>query len=104
MKQTIDEVAKILMYTGPSMSELISSSVKENKEIDITKQDGSTYLSISFETAYSTKVNDIYVYNCDNELIKQEIEINNKVTVIFDKFKEASELLQTHKKSKLIAS
>ncbi|MDD2476966.1 MAG: hypothetical protein PHI32_13790 [Dysgonamonadaceae bacterium] len=104
MKKIIDNVAKLLMYNGPDINELIAVAVMENKKVEIDEKENLTILKNTFETAYNSIVTDIFTFNSEKELIKQEVQINHKVKVIFDKYAEAKELLDKLPNNDLLAS
>lgn len=94
MNNSIDKVAQLLMYKGPKISDLIAKAVIEGKQFTFDKHNEQTVLTINFNSAYNTNVQDIYYYNTDDELIKQTLVINNKQSIIFDKYKDAKELIE----------
>lgn len=100
----IENVAKLLKYQGPDINELIAEAYAENKKIIVDKIDASTALKITFKTAYETIVTDVFIFNEQKELIKQELHINDKINVIFDKYKEASDMLINLTRDQLAAS
>ncbi|WP_306007399.1 hypothetical protein [Bacillus sp. MMSF_3353] len=104
MKRIIEQAAKLIMYKGPAIHELIAEAVMENKEVEIDTKENITILKIKFVTAFDTNVTDIYTFNKDKELIKQEIQINKKVKVVFDKYKELDNLLRKIPSQSLAAS
>lgn len=104
MKRIIEQAAKLIMYKGPAIHELITEAVMENKEVEIDTKENITILKIKFVTAFDTNVTDIYTFNKDKELIKQEIQINKKVKVVFDKYKELDNLLRKIPSQSLAAS
>lgn len=92
------------MYKGPDVNELIAEAHMENKKVDIDKNENYTILKITFETAYNTAVTDVFIFNSEKELIKQELQINQKVKVIFNKYEEAKKLLEELPSKELVAS
>ncbi|MEH7458506.1 hypothetical protein V7183_15155 [Bacillus sp. JJ1127] len=104
MKRIIERVAKLIMYKGPTIHELIADAVMEDKEVEIVTRENLTILKIKFVTAFDTSVTDIYTFNNDKELIKQEIKINKKMKVVFDKYNEIDNLLRKMPSQSLAAS
>lgn len=92
------------MYQGPDINELIAEAYAKNKETIVDKIDTSTSVRITFQTAYETTVTDEFIFNEQKELIKQKLHINGKTKVIFDKYKEASEVLISLASDQLVAS
>ncbi|MCW1940628.1 hypothetical protein OMD49_19185 [Bacillus anthracis] len=66
----------------------------ENKVVKVETKESLTVLTINFTTAYDTNVTDVYMFNNEKELIKQELRVNKKVKVIFDKYREVENLLR----------
>ncbi|MEH7522035.1 hypothetical protein V7149_01930 [Bacillus sp. JJ1503] len=95
MKNSLEKVAKLLMYEGPRITDLIAKAVNEKKHFYISKTDGMELLTIEFTTAYNTSVQDKYFFNSDKELIKQLLIINTTEKIIFDKYADAKSLLQS---------
>lgn len=89
----IHQVAKLLMYDGPTVTELIQKAVEENKEFSISNNGDITTLTIETTVAYSLKVTDVYSFNFEGQLIKQTIIMNGKEQIVFDKYKEATQIL-----------
>ncbi|WP_419882814.1 hypothetical protein ACN6MY_03835 [Peribacillus sp. B-H-3] len=104
MQNSIDQVAKLLMYKGPKISDLISIALNEGKQFSINKDDYSYCLTTEFKTAYDITVVDNYIFNLKDELIKQTLNINNKEKVVFDKYTEAKQLLKNITKSNVLVS
>ncbi|EOO66388.1 hypothetical protein IKE_03105 [Bacillus cereus VD196] len=104
MKKIIEQAAKLIMYKGPSIHELIAEAVMENKVVKVETKESLTILTINFITAYDTNVTDIYMFNKEKELIKQELRVNKKVKVIFDKYREVENLLRKIPNQDVMAS
>ncbi len=104
MNNSIDKVAKLLMYKGPKVSDLIAKAVNDKKQFSFDKLDNLLCLTIEFNTAYGVLVQDKYIFNNIDELIKQTLIINNKEKIVFDKFHEAKEILQLATGSKAMVS
>lgn len=100
----IEKVAKLLMYSGPSAIELIEKAVESNNEFTIATSDKLTILTIHSVMAYALKVTDVFTYNEQGHLIKQMLIMNGKEKIIFDKFKEASDILGNISKKKQLVS
>lgn len=96
MCNLLKDVADLLAYKGPTISELIKEVGSKGK-INIKKTFNSyTEVIVIQETAYNLFVKDVYLYNLDNELIKQTLFIDNKKKVVFDKFQEAHKLIEEY--------
>jgi GTP cyclohydrolase FolE2 len=95
MHERIQKVAKLLMYDGPSVKELIKSAVNDGKEFEQHNNKGFITLTIKSSVSYSLKLTDIYTYNQEGQLIKQVLKLNDKEKVIFDKFQEAKDILNS---------
>lgn len=95
MSNVIKEVASILMYKGPTMNELIEQIAREGNKFNIVTE-GSTIIidSISIQP-YNLLIRDKYYYNSDEELIRHILVLDNKETVLFDKFSEAKILIDS---------
>jgi hypothetical protein len=104
MNNSIDKVAKLLMYKGPKISDLIAKTVNEKKQFTIDKLDNLLCLTIKFNTAYNVHVQDKYIFNSFDEIIKQTLIINNKEKIVFDKYHEAKEILLFATESKVMVS
>lgn len=104
MNNSIDKVAQLLMYKGPKISDLIAKAVTEEKQFSFDNNNGQTVLTVNSNLAYNTNVQDIYYYNAEDELIKQVLVINNKQNIVFDKYKDARELIGSIKTTETRAS
>ncbi|MBU5355203.1 hypothetical protein KQI74_23385 [Paenibacillus barcinonensis] len=94
MMDEINQVASLLMYEGPTAAELIQKAVKENGEFYISNNEDITILTIESTIAYGLNVKDVYSFNLEGQLIKQTIVMNGKEQIIFDKYKEATQILK----------
>lgn len=99
----ITNVAKLLMYKGPSPKDIIMMAIRNNYDVNIESKGDSTVVSVESTAAYDVKLKDIYVYNIENELIKQLLIINDKEKVIFDKYMEATLMIDEIQRVKRIA-
>lgn len=104
MKKIIEDAAKLLMYKGPAIHELIAEAVMENKVVKVERKESVTILTVNFITAYDTNITDVYVFNSEKELIKQEIQVNKKIKVVFDKYREVANLLRNIPNQDVLAS
>lgn len=100
----IENVVKLLMYEGPDINELIAKALMEDSKVNIDENDTMKVLKITWKTAYETTVTDIFTFNDEKALIKQELSINDKTKVIFDKYKEAGEMLEELARNELAVS
>ncbi|MBJ7993669.1 hypothetical protein [Bacillus mycoides] len=104
MKKIIEDAAKLLIYKGPAIHELIAEAVMENKVVKVETKESLTILTVNFITAYDTNITDVYMFNSEKELIKQELQVNKKVKVVFDKYKEVANLLRKISNQDILAS
>jgi formaldehyde-activating enzyme involved in methanogenesis len=104
LKKIIEDAAKLLMYKGPAIHELIAEAVMENKVVKVERKESVTILTVNFITAYDTNITDVYVFNSEKELIKQEIQVNKKIKVVFDKYREVANLLRNIPNQDVLAS
>lgn len=93
MMDKIHQVAKLLMYDGPTAKELIQKAVEKNEEFTITNTGNITVLTIETTVAYGLKLTDVYSFNLEGQLIKQIIIMNGKEQTVFDKYREATQIL-----------
>lgn len=100
----MNRVASILMYEGPTISDLLANTNMVGKKLDITKHKDGIILNISYKTAYQTEIEDQYFFNEEQHLIKQILKINNKEHEIFNKFKEATKLLHSYENDNNLVS
>ncbi|WP_258297433.1 hypothetical protein [Paenibacillus peoriae] len=100
MMDEINQVAKLLMYNGPTATELIQKAVEENGEFYISNNNDITILTIESTVAYGLSVKDVYSFNLEGQLIKQTIVMNGKEQIIFDKYKEAKQILKKMQQKK----
>ncbi|MED7756102.1 hypothetical protein ABDI04_18015 [Bacillus licheniformis] len=103
MSEIFDNVAKILMYKGKSLEKIIEEAIIQGKEYKIEHRTDSTKINISFKTAYDITITDIFIYNCDKELIKQQVFVNGKLRTIFDKYEEVEFILSSLEYNRIIA-
>lgn len=94
MNNIIDSVAKVLLYKGPSLHEIINEATINNYEYDIVRDRLTTRIIIKSTLVYSTNVIDEYTYDNDGNLIKHNVRINNKERVVFDKYEDTKELIR----------
>ncbi|WP_263559737.1 hypothetical protein [Paenibacillus polymyxa] len=94
MMDEINQVARLLMYDGPTATELIQKAVEENGVFHISNNDDITMLTIESTVAYGLKITDVYSFNLEGQLIKQTIVMNGKEQIVFDKYKEATQILK----------
>lgn len=90
----IREVAELLIYKGPSIEELIDAARQVGHEVDLKMECGMAKLIIQSKAAYDLRIQDIYIFDSDGHLIKQLLKMNDKVKTIFDKYKEANQILE----------
>ncbi|UNJ95134.1 hypothetical protein MN093_05320 [Bacillus mycoides] len=76
----------------------------ENKVVKVETKESLTILTVNFITAYDTNITDVYMFNSEKELIKQELQVNKKVKVVFDKYKEVANLLRKISNQDILAS
>ncbi|WP_028563388.1 hypothetical protein [Paenibacillus pinihumi] len=100
MMDEIHQVAKLLMYDGPTVTELMQKAIDQNHEFSILKNGDITILTIESTVAYSLKVTDRYHFNFEGQLIMQTINMNGKEQIVFDKYKEATQILTKLEKKK----
>lgn len=91
----IEQLALILEHKGPDLFDLISMAVDEKKEYDIqyNKDSNTRCVTIRSQEAYSLVVEDVYIYNHKDELIKQIIKLDGQSKTVFDKFKIAQNII-----------
>lgn len=90
----LKKVAHLLIYNGSIIAETINNAIKQGSSYVIQKADQLTRLTITSTAAYDTKIKDIYLYNKEGQLIKHTLILNDKATVLFDKYQEAKKLLE----------
>lgn len=93
MENLISKVAALLMYQGPNISEVISKAIKEEQEYEIITENQCMKLCVTSILPYNINTQDIYYYNIDGDLIKQILITNGKEKLVFDKYKEAEQML-----------
>ncbi|MGP3781043.1 hypothetical protein GJS30_14880 [Bacillus velezensis] len=103
MSGIFDDIAKILIYKGEPIENIIEEAIIQGKEYKIEHQKNGTRINVSFKTAYDIIINDIFIYNCDNELIKQQVSVKGKLRTVFDKYEEAQCLLSSLEYNQIIA-
>lgn len=96
-KELLEQSASILMYKGPDKKDIIFQAVMDNNEIDINDEELFTTISVKSTTAYDINLVDIYIYNKEDKLIKQILKINNEEKVIFDKYNEVLNIVDSIK-------
>ncbi|AQT85253.1 hypothetical protein ERICIV_00310 [Paenibacillus larvae subsp. larvae] len=93
MVNEIHQVSQLLMYDGPSATELVQKAVENGNDFKITNNGQITTLTINSVIAYNLKVTDVFTYNEEGQLIKQTLVMNGKEQIVFDKYREASNVL-----------
>lgn len=96
MKRELEKIVTLLTYAGPSKEETISKAKIENSTFRVYKQNDLTILEVTSKLPFDKKIIDSYFYNINNELIKQVAEIGTKSKVVFDKFEEIQQLLNSN--------
>ncbi|MGO4787429.1 hypothetical protein AB4124_08355 [Paenibacillus sp. 2KB_20] len=104
MMNEIHQVSKLLMYDGPSAAELVQNAVENGDEFKITNNGDLTILTINSVVAYNLRVTDVFSYNKEGQLIKQVLIMNSKEQVVFDKYKEASNILKKLSQKNILVS
>lgn len=95
MNNVIKEVASILMYKGPTMNELIEQIAREGNKFNIVTEGSTIIIDATSIQPYNLLIRDKYYYNSDEELIRHILVLDNKETVLFDKFNEAKALIDS---------
>lgn len=93
MNRTVKDVVSILTYQGPTIEELLNEIAIMGLEFIISSKADSTVISVKSNLPYSLLVEDRYIYDLQGKLIKQTLTINGKEKCVFDKFREAQEVL-----------
>ena len=104
MQNNLEHIADLLMYSGPSMSEIIKEATEENLRFEISQTSKLNIIKVTSYIPYEIKVIDSYVFNKDDQLIKHTVKINNKEKVVFDKYGEAAFLLNNLNKENTLVS
>lgn len=105
MKKILEEVADILMYYGPSKEEIIQTAISKGLYWSKKEYQGQLQcIKVIEHLPFSTVAIDSYTFNSENQLIKHVFKINEKETVIFDKFAEARDLLDSIKANQYLVS
>ena len=95
----INKIADLIMYSGPTINELLENSKNINK-ITINKlNENKIQVLIENILAYNVKITDKYIYDNNEALIKQSIIINDKEKIIFDKYIEINTIIKQLNKS-----
>ena len=91
----IDEVVNLIVYNGPTIDDIINNAIKDNHKMNIREniEEGTKELIVKSIVAYGVKIEDIYVYDDKNMLIRQSLIIENKENIIFDRYKEINNLI-----------
>ena len=91
----IDEVVNLIVYNGPTIDDIINNAIKDNHKMNIREniEEGTKELIVKSIVAYGVKIEDIYVYDDKNMLIRQSLIIENKENIIFDRYKEIKNLI-----------
>lgn len=101
MKRKLEKIVTLLTYAGPSKEEIISKAKLENSTFRVYKQNDLTILEVTSKLPFDKKIIDCYSYNINDELVKQVATIGEKSKIIFDKFEEIQQLLNTISTSKV---
>lgn len=104
MNVTLEKIADLLMYVGPNIELKIREATLSGNNTKIYNDNGLKRLVIESQLPYKLKVIDTYIYNEDDELIKHTIQVNKKEKVVFNKFSEVNDLLNTLNKSAILIS
>lgn len=98
MNDIFNEIADLLMYSGPSIDQVTQKANEDGGKVKVLKQNGLSIVVVESILPYNLTAIDSYTYNADEELIKHVVKLKNKEKVIFDKFKEINSLLNIAKK------
>lgn len=93
MKKIIEQIAKLLLYTGPSIKDIVEQAQNEDTVFKIKCGSKGTCVKVIEELPYDLTTEDIYYYDIDERLIKQILVMDGKSKVVFDKYKEINELV-----------
>ncbi len=104
MNNSIDSIAKVLLYKGPTPKEIITEAISNNYKFDIINSSLTTKIIVKSIVVYNVKIIDEYTYDNEENLVKHIIRINNKESVIFDKYEEAKFMLHSINEIEQIAS
>ncbi|MBO0573421.1 hypothetical protein FDC49_18075 [Clostridium sporogenes] len=104
MNNTIDSIAKTLLYNGPTPQEIILDAINNGHNINIIDDNSFTNIVVKSIIAYDIEVIDKYLYDNEEKLIKHIIKVNSKEKIIFDKYVEASTMINKLKNFEKIAS
>lgn len=104
MNVTLEKIADLLMYIGPNIELKIREATLSGNVAKVYNENGLKRLVIESQLPYTLKVIDTYTYNEDDELIKHTIQVNKKEKVLFNKFSEINELLNTVSNSATLIS
>nr|WP_302660547.1 hypothetical protein [uncultured Clostridium sp.] len=91
----IDEVVNLIIYNGPTIDDIINNAIKDNHEINIREniEEGTKEVIVKSIIAYGVKIEDIYLYDDKNILIRQSLIIEDEENIIFDRYKEINNLI-----------
>ncbi|MFC3883737.1 hypothetical protein ACFOU2_09590 [Bacillus songklensis] len=95
MRDTLERVADLLMYSGPSISDVIKNAILDGHDFETLQLGKQTVVQVTSEIPYDIKVLDSYFFNNCGQLIKHIVKVNNKEKIVFDKYSEATALLTT---------
>jgi hypothetical protein len=98
MNNDINYVAKLIVYKGPDMSEIVNEAIDNGWEVDFNKLSNGTQIDITSYLPYMVHVNDRYIYDLDGYLVKHITIINGKENIIFDKYYEIKNKISRAKK------
>lgn len=105
MDYRIKYVAELLMYSGPTLEEIIMDAGQRGLSFDVKKtSNGINILTVTDELPYNLKVKDIYYYDQEQKMIKHLLKINDNIKVIFDKYKEVDNILLNIDEAELISA
>jgi len=93
MDSIIANIVSLLTYSGPSLQELVNEAINNGYKYEIYESKDCTTLEIYSMLPYNVAVKDKYSFSKDAKMIKHLVCINEREDIVFDKFKEASELI-----------
>ena len=104
MNDEINEIASILMYKGTTIKEILQEASLNGYKYKIEDRDKNTIVTIKSYAPYKLNIVDMYIYDNEENLIKQTLFINGKEKIIFDKYQEALSLINNINQASNIAS
>ncbi|MBZ9624726.1 hypothetical protein G9F71_017895 [Clostridium sp. FP2] len=104
MNDKINEIASLIMYKGITINCILQDARLNGDNYEINNSDNNTIVTIKSYAPYNLNIIDTYIYDNEENLIKQILYINGKEKTVFDKYQGVLDLINNINASKNIAS